>query len=144
MAELREETRERGCIIEWAPQEEVLSHPSVGGFLTHSGWNSTIESITAGVPMVCWPYFADQQINSRFVDEVWRVGLDMKDRCDRTVVEKMIGDLMSGKRNELSRSAAAMAKMATEAVSEGGSSWDNMNRLIEDMRFTSGERQRSH
>ncbi|KAF8397376.1 hypothetical protein HHK36_016289 [Tetracentron sinense] len=79
-AELEGGTKERGCMVGWAPQEEVLAHPAVGGFLTHSGWNSTLESIIAGVPMICWPQLADQQINSRFVSEVWRNGIDMKDR----------------------------------------------------------------
>lgn len=143
-AELWAETRKRGCIVEWAPQQEVLAHPAIGGFLTHSGWNSTIESMTAGVPMVCWPCFADQQINSRFVGEVWKVGLDMKGSCNRRVIQRMISDLMAGKRDELARSAADKAKLAAEAVSEGGSSWDNMNRLIGDMRSMGGAKRCSH
>ena len=68
--ELVEGTKDRGYMVGWVPQEEVLVHQAVGGFLTHSRWNSTLESIVAGVPMICWPYFADQQINSRFVSEV--------------------------------------------------------------------------
>ncbi|CAK9135691.1 unnamed protein product, partial [Ilex paraguariensis] len=82
-----EGTRKRGCIVGWAPREEVLANPAIGGFLTHSGWNSTLESIVAGVPMIRWPYFVDQQVNSRFVGEVWKLGLDMKDTCDKVIVD---------------------------------------------------------
>ncbi|CAL9008137.1 unnamed protein product [Prunus brigantina] len=73
-----------GYMVGWAPQEEVLKHQAIGGFWTHSGWK-TLESIVAGVPMMCWSYFADQMVNSRLVSEVWKLGFDMKDTCDRTV-----------------------------------------------------------
>ncbi|MFS8012883.1 putative 7-deoxyloganetic acid glucosyltransferase [Helianthus anomalus] len=56
--ELLEGTMKRGYMVSWAPQEEVLAHPAIGVFLTHSGWNSTLESIVAVVPMICWPYYA--------------------------------------------------------------------------------------
>ncbi|KAJ8747360.1 hypothetical protein K2173_012940 [Erythroxylum novogranatense] len=120
--ELVEGTKERGFIVEWTPQEEVFAHEAVGGFLTRSGWNSTLENIVASVPMICWPYFADQQINSRLVGEVWKLGLDMKDVCDRKVVEKMVNDLMEDNREEFVRSVAKMAELARNSVSEGGSS----------------------
>ncbi|XWS74874.1 hypothetical protein CRYUN_Cryun01aG0035700 [Craigia yunnanensis] len=135
--ELLEKTMERGYIVGWAPQEEVLNHPAVGGFLTHSGWNSTLESVVAGVPMICWPYFADQQVNSMFVSEVWKIGLDMKDVCDRRVVEKMVNDLLVDRKEELVKSAAKMAKLANESVSVGGSSYCNLDRLLEDIRLMS-------
>uniref|UniRef100_A0A5B7A4K9 Glycosyltransferase n=1 Tax=Davidia involucrata TaxID=16924 RepID=A0A5B7A4K9_DAVIN len=130
-AELLEGTKERGYMVGWAPQLEVLAHPAVGGFLTHSGWNSTLESIVAGVPMICWPYFADQMINSRFVSEVWKLGLDMKDSCDRVIIEKMVRDLMDLRKDEFQQRANQMAKLAKRAVSEGGSSYCNLGRLIE-------------
>ncbi|XP_048139634.1 7-deoxyloganetic acid glucosyl transferase-like [Rhodamnia argentea] len=132
--ELREATAERGCVVGWAPQEEVLQHGAVAAFLTHSGWNSTLESVVAGKPMVCWPFFADQQVNSRFVSRAWKLGLDMKDVCDRVVVERMVNGVMGERKEEFAAAGAEMARRAREAVSEGGSSWDNLDRLIEDIR----------
>ncbi|GMP23210.1 hypothetical protein CsSME_00000893 [Camellia sinensis var. sinensis] len=136
-AELLEATKERGYVVGWAPQEEVLDHPAVGGFLTHSGWNSTLESIVAGVPMICWPYFVDQQVNSRFVGEVWKLGMDMKDTCDRDIVEKMVKDLMEVRKSELVQSANRMAELAGKAIGKGGSSYCNLDRLIEDIKLMS-------
>ncbi|KAA8534136.1 hypothetical protein F0562_031671 [Nyssa sinensis] len=133
--ELVEGTKQRGYMVGWAPQEEVLAHPAIGGFLTHSGWNSTLESIVAGVPMICWPYYADQQVNSRLVGEVWKLGMDMKDTCDRITVEKMVYDLMERRRDEFVRSANQMAKLARRSVSEGGSSYCNLDSLIEDIKL---------
>uniref|UniRef100_A0A2P2MND9 Glycosyltransferase n=2 Tax=Rhizophora mucronata TaxID=61149 RepID=A0A2P2MND9_RHIMU len=133
--ELLEGTKERGYMVGWAPQEEVLAHKAVGGFLTHSGWNSTLESIVAGVPMICWPCLADQQINSRCVEAVWKLGLDTKDVCDRRVVEKRVNDLMVNRREEFLRSTAGMADLARKSVGEGGSSSYHLDRLIEDVRL---------
>ncbi|XP_010905381.2 7-deoxyloganetic acid glucosyltransferase [Elaeis guineensis] len=130
--EVKVGTKERGCLVDWVPQEQVLAHPAVGCFLTHSGWNSTLESLVAGVPMLCWPFFADQQINSRFVSEVWKVGLDMKDLCSRSIVEMMVREVMEGQRTDgWRRSAREMAKMAWESVAEGGSSHADFRRLIQ-------------
>ena len=135
--ELVEGTKERGYIVSWAPQEEVLVHQAIGGFLTHSGWNSTLESIVVRVPMICWPYFADQQVNSRFVSEVWKLGLDMKDVCDRDIIEKMVNDLMVERREEFARSADKMARLARESVNKGCSSYCNLDHLIQDIRSMS-------
>lgn len=133
-AELMKETSERGCIASWVPQEEVLSHRAVGGFLTHSGWNSTLESICAGVPMICWPIITDQQVNSRCVSDIWKIGLDMKDTCNRSTVEKMVRDLMEGKREDILKSSTSFAGKASQSVKVGGSSYNNIDKLIEDIR----------
>lgn len=132
-AELLERTKEIGCIVEWAPQEDVLAHQAIGGFLTHSGWNSTIESIAEGVPMVCWPYFVDQQVNSRFVEAVWKMGVDMKDSCDRVRVEKAVRDIMDSKDNVFAQSANSWANLANESISKTGSSATHLGRLVDDI-----------
>ncbi|GAA0181731.1 transferase [Lithospermum erythrorhizon] len=131
--ELRLSTSERGRITNWAPQEKVLGHASVGGFLTHSGWNSTLESIAAGVPMICWPQIAEQQVNSRCVSEMWNIGLDMKDSCDRLIVEKMVIDLMEDKKEEFAISTERIARLASDSIEEDGSSYLNIKKLIEDL-----------
>nr|AFJ53009.1 UDP-glycosyltransferase 1 [Linum usitatissimum] len=118
----------------WVAQKEVLDHESIGGFLTHSGWNSTLETIVAGVPMICLPYFADQQVNSRFTSEVWKLGLDMKDSCERGVVERMVNELMVERKEEFGRCAAKMAELAGMSVSSDGCSSRNLEDLIEEIR----------
>ncbi|XP_047967092.1 7-deoxyloganetic acid glucosyl transferase-like [Salvia hispanica] len=130
-AELMEGNKEKGYMVKWAPQEEVLGHPAVGAFLTHSGWNSTLESIVAGVPMICWPYFGDQTINSRFVSEVWRIGLDIKDTCDRFIIEKAVREVMEVRKDEFLERADGMSNMAKKAVQRGGFSYTNLDALIE-------------
>ncbi|KAJ8567126.1 hypothetical protein K7X08_019334 [Anisodus acutangulus] len=65
----------RGHIVKWAPQQKVLAHPSIACFLSHCGWNSTIESVSNGVPFLCWPYFADQLFNQSYICDVWKLGL---------------------------------------------------------------------
>ncbi|KAI3844041.1 hypothetical protein MKX03_007059 [Papaver bracteatum] len=133
-AELIEATKERGYTVEWALQEEVLNHPSVGGFFTHIGWNLTLESMVAGVPMVCWTHLADQQINSRYVSEVWKIGTDMKDSCNSLTMEKLIRDLMDVKREELIKSITKVAEMARQSICSHGSSYRNYEVLIEFIR----------
>ncbi|KAM0941391.1 putative 7-deoxyloganetic acid glucosyltransferase [Dioscorea sansibarensis] len=135
--EMEEGTKKRGCMVEWVPQEEVLAHRAVGCFLTHSGWNSTMEGIVAGVPMICSPYFSDQMVNSRFVSEVWRIGLDMKDKCDRNIVERMVREVMEGENAlELRNSAARMADLARKSTEENGTSRANFESLVSYIKST--------
>ncbi|XAR65879.1 7-deoxyloganetic acid glucosyltransferase [Bertholletia excelsa] len=141
-AEVKQGMGDRGYVVGWAPQEEVLAHPSVGGFLTHRGWNSTLESIVAGKPMICWPWSSDQQVNSGFVGEVWRIGVDMKDTCDRRTIERFVRNLMEVNNDEFAQSANRMAEMARGTVSEGGTSYCNLDRLIQDIKLIGSQAER--
>nr|AFJ52972.1 UDP-glycosyltransferase 1 [Linum usitatissimum] len=67
-----------GVVVPWAPQMEVLGHQAVGVFITHCGWNSVLESIAGGVPMICRPFFGDQIINSQMVEKVWEIGVNLE------------------------------------------------------------------
>ncbi|CAL5072673.1 unnamed protein product [Urochloa decumbens] len=115
-------------VVTWAPQRDVLRHRAVGCFLTHAGWNSTLEGVAEGVPMVCWPFFGDQQINSRLVGAVWRNGLDMKDVCERGVVERTVREAMES--DAIRSSAQALARVVRRDVGDGGSSAREFQRLV--------------
>ncbi|KAK9157098.1 hypothetical protein Scep_003672 [Stephania cephalantha] len=131
-------TKERSMLAEWCPQERVLQHPSVGGFLTHCGWNSTIESICSGVPMICWPFFAEQQMNCRYSCRHWGVGMEIDSNVKREEVERLVRELMVGEKGrEMKKRAVEWKERAHEAVSDGGTSWANVATLIHDVLMSS-------
>ncbi|CAN4109727.1 unnamed protein product [Withania somnifera] len=84
---------ERGLIVKWAPQKQVLAHPAVAGFFTHCGWNSTLESILEEVPLICRPAIADQPVNARYLSQIYKVGFELE-VIERTVIEKTVRKLM--------------------------------------------------
>nr|GMC89677.1 7-deoxyloganetin glucosyltransferase-like [Ipomoea batatas] len=121
--EFYEETEGRGIVLRWCPQERVLKHRSTGAFLTHCGWNSMIESISSGVPMICWPFFADQHINCRLACAEWGVGVEIESEVDRDEVEKVVREVMDGEKGEeMKVKAREFKRKAEEAVGVGGSS----------------------
>ncbi|GLJ07767.1 hypothetical protein SUGI_0073790 [Cryptomeria japonica] len=83
--------RSKGLVIwGWAPQLLILSHPSVGAFMSHCGWNSTLESILFGVPLVTWPMFSDQHFNSKLVTEELDIGVQFCQHMDEIPNEKKV------------------------------------------------------
>lgn len=126
------ETKERGLLASWCPQEQVIAHPSIGGFLTHCGWNSTLESISSGVPMICWPFFGDQQTNCWYCCTKWGIGVEIDNDVKRDEVEKLVRELVAGnKGKEMKKRAMEWRKMAEEATaSSSASSFLNLEKMI--------------
>jgi UDP:flavonoid glycosyltransferase YjiC (YdhE family) len=128
------EISDRGLIAGWCSQEEVLNHPSIGGFLTHCGWNSTTESICAGVPMLCWPFFADQPANCRYIFNEWEIGIEIDTNVKREEVEKLVNELMVGEKGKKMRQKTiAMQKKAVEDTKPGGRSYMNLEKVINEV-----------
>ncbi|KAL7262592.1 hypothetical protein ACSBR1_000871 [Camellia fascicularis] len=127
------ETKERGLLASWCPQEQVLSHPSVGGFLTHCGWNSTLESICSGVPMLCWPFFAEQQTNCWLCCKEWGIGMEINSDVKREEVESLITELMGGgeKGKEMKRKVMEWKKLGEEATASSvGPSYLDFEKVV--------------
>nr|UNO36935.1 UGT1 [Pueraria montana var. thomsonii] len=135
-----ERTKGKGMVVrDWAPQAAILSHDSVGGFVTHCGWNSVLEAVCEGVPMVAWPLYAEQRLNRVILVEEMKVGLGVKENKDGLVSSTELGDrvkeLMDSDRGkEIRQGIFKMKISATEAMAEGGSSVVALNRLVENWR----------
>ncbi|CAG7888643.1 hypothetical protein BRARA_A02427 [Brassica rapa] len=122
---------DRGYIVKWAPQKEVLAHPAVGGFWSHCGWNSTLESIGEGVPMICKPFSGDQKVNARYLDCVWKIGVQVEGDLDRGAVERAVKRLMVGEEGEKMRKRAVSLKEKLRAsVRSGGSSHNSLEEFV--------------
>ncbi|GLT52788.1 hypothetical protein SLA2020_261070 [Shorea laevis] len=151
-----ERTKGRGLLIRgWAPQVLLLSHPAIGGFLTHCGWNSVIEGVCAGVPMITWPLSAEQFFNEKHVVQLLKIGERIgaeiaikwgdEDKygvmVKREEITKAINLVMCrGEEGEERRKKAReLQEMAKRAVEEGGSSYLNIIKLIKDVQQVSSK-----
>ncbi|KAF7825195.1 hydroquinone glucosyltransferase-like [Senna tora] len=139
-----ERTKEQGLVIpSWAPQIPILGHSSTAAFLTHCGWNSVLESIHNGVPMITWPLFAEQRMNSFMLTNGLRVGVRPKANDDgiveRDEIAKVIRRLMEGEESEeIRRRVENLRDSAVNAVKDHGSSTKAMAEVAHKWKSFSG------
>ncbi|KAI7740489.1 hypothetical protein M8C21_022750 [Ambrosia artemisiifolia] len=116
--------KEQGMIVSWCSQVEVLNHQAIGCFLMHGGWNSTIESLAAGVPTVVFSQWSDQMTNAKMVEDVWKTGVKMKKRegdgmMEGKEIKRCVEMMMEDE--EVRRNAKKWRKLARQALNDGGS-----------------------
>ncbi|KAF2576965.1 hypothetical protein F2Q68_00005454 [Brassica cretica] len=125
----------KGYIVKWAPQKEVLAHPAIGGFWSHCGWNSTLESLGEGVPMICKPFTGDQKVNARYMECVWKIGMQVEGDPDRGAVERAVRRLMVCEEGEVTRMrAVTLKKKLRRSVRSGGSSHNSLEEFVNFLR----------
>ncbi|CAN0912397.1 Phloretin 4'-O-glucosyltransferase [Linum grandiflorum] len=132
-----------GKIVEWCSQVEVLSHEAIGCFVTHCGWNSTLEGMCLGVPLVAFPQFSDQTTNAKLVEDVWKIGVRVvvPEKSEEAVVEgdeiRRCLDLVMGEggevREQVRRNANKWKQLARDALLEGGSSHSNLRAFVDEI-----------
>ena len=131
-------TQDKGLVVPmWASQVEVLSHPSVGGFLTHCGWNSTMESIINGVPMIAWPLYSEQKMNAAMLTE--EIGASIRAKAvesdglvGREEIKSMVRRILVDSEGQNIRARIKELKnSAAKALTEGGSSYNSLSQVAE-------------
>lgn len=118
---------------------QVLQHGSVGLFITHCGWNSILESISGGVPLICRPFFGDQKLNGRMVEDSWKIGVSIKGGVfsKSETLNSLNHVLLSGEGKAMRDNVSKLREKALDAVKSEGSSTKNFNTLLEIMSTTS-------
>ncbi|CAL9109024.1 unnamed protein product [Musa textilis] len=130
-----EDSKGRGMVVPWCCQTAVLSHRSIGAFLTHCGWNSILESVWCGVPLLCFPLLTDQFTNRKLVVQDWRIGLDSgeKNKVGRKEVAEGIESVMGEVGDELREKVKDVRRTLERALGPQGSSQTNLDRFIADL-----------
>ncbi|KAJ8539689.1 hypothetical protein K7X08_013941 [Anisodus acutangulus] len=128
----------KGLILNWCPHFDVLAHQSVGCFFTHCGWNSTLEALCLGVPMVAMPQWSDQPTNAKFISDVWQTGIRVKAREDGVVNRDEIASSIRAVMEEengvmFKDNAIKWKQLAKEAVDEVGSSAKNIEEFLSNL-----------
>ncbi|CAM6106023.1 unnamed protein product [Calypogeia fissa] len=135
-----ERVGDRGCIVTgWAPQLEILAHASTAGFFTHSGWNSSLESVIFGIPMVSWPQWAEQHLNCRYMVDVLKIADQLQtgkeNNVTRNEVERAVRLLMvDAEGKAMKKRAEELKKIAAAATTEGGSRSRIFHEFLDDIR----------
>ncbi|XP_013457449.2 UDP-glycosyltransferase 84B2 [Medicago truncatula] len=136
--EFLKETEGRGLVVKWCAQEKVLMHPAVACFLSHCGWNSTLETLITGVPVICWPSWLDQPTNAMLIENVFRNGVKVNYGEDGVAsvkeIERCIREVMEGPNaGEIKKRAMEIKDSARKALEEDGSSSNNFNQFISEL-----------
>ncbi|KAM0885436.1 hypothetical protein ACQ4PT_030341 [Festuca glaucescens] len=113
------EVGQDGLVVPWCAQKVVLAHPSVGLFVTHCGWNSILESVLAGVPMLGWPMISEQTTNCRQVSTAWNIGAELPHEAGSDEIAALVREMWK--------------RLAEDASKEGGSSYVNLDKFVEDV-----------
>ncbi|XP_021688608.2 flavonoid 3-O-glucosyltransferase [Hevea brasiliensis] len=126
-----ERTKDKGIVVSWAPQLKILQHEATGAFITHCGWNSVLESIVGGVPMICRAFFGDQRLNMRTIENVWGVGTGIGDgEITKDGAMKALELVLSSEEGQYMRQKLEdIRKLAFDAVQSHGSSTANFETL---------------
>lgn len=124
----------KGKIVPWAPQGQILMHSSVGAFMTHGGWNSVLESIVGGVPIIGRPFLGDQRLNLKTVENVWGIGVGLEGGfVTKSGVLKALGLVLDSEKGKLTREKVEILRGLAHKAAESttGSSSRNFIRLLE-------------
>ncbi|CAL4946949.1 unnamed protein product [Urochloa decumbens] len=136
---LQQISGDKGLVVPWCDQLKVLSHPSIGGFLSHCGWNSTMEAVFAGVPVLASPIGWDQLVNARLVADEWKIGINLREqrredgivgRATISAAVTKLMDLADGDSLEMRRRAEELQEASRSAIQEGGSSWRSLRSFV--------------
>ncbi|XP_058068891.1 anthocyanidin 3-O-glucosyltransferase 5-like, partial [Magnolia sinica] len=137
-------TRTQGIglvVPSWGPQREILRHKATGGFLTHCGWNSTLESIVYGVPMIAWPLFAEQKMNASTLTEELKVAVQPlvsleSEGVRREEIERVVRLVMESEDGKALRSRVKEVRDSVlRGLDEGGSSYNSLSHVVNEWKI---------